>query len=342
MTENLIAWLKADAGVVITDPIECSTTGNLCEVQEWKSQSTGSTYVFKPASSIQKNAPIYVPLAQNGLPAVEFSCPMINEELRLHEHMTLFFIISPGALEIGDSYRGQKFFGNDPYGQFLFHGGKPAFFTSGGLVERTKEIKNGEFSLLSYRLLHEAIEIKANGQKWEPDIAEEGSIQVRISGNMELSLGHVKSVCDLEAFKGRIAEVLIYDTSLANDKVEKIEQYLQQKWWGKFFPGSDPRNKNTKIEEEKHREELITPETFDPENVFEWMPSDHILDTSQKRRMSPTLLSQWKKTVNEKVESIRTFQFGGDSLRNFIRNRKQELITLRNDLFGGGERKRRK
>ncbi|KAJ0407102.1 hypothetical protein ATCC90586_005666 [Pythium insidiosum] len=178
-------------------------------------------------------------------PLPELSRTQQTNDLVVKEHMTFFFVLAPSQVELGDTYRGQKFFGNVPYGQFLLHGGKPAFFSTTGLHELDSVLRNDEMSILVYRLHRD-----------EPSAPPESL-----------------SVADL-------------------------------------------------------------PRTFDPEGVFEWMPSDALLAAIGRNRDPAASLQKWKAAVREKIDAVRNFEFGGPVLLQFIHERRDELLTLRMELFG--------
>lgn len=309
-------------------------------------------------------------------------------------------------------FKGQKFFGNSPYGQFFFHGGKPGFLSNGGVRELDKKASSGAFHLLAYRLHRNSVEIKMNRQQWSGAASEAGgdSFAVRMSDNAALSLGNVKPLCDTNAFQGRIAEVMVYDTILTDERVGDVESYLENKWWDGPFktgvaatelphvdkdqaPGEDsaiaiaatpkdnglspdeaviadqvdqveattesPQDETrpqangnddrdttkeattspapVEVEQAPSEQKAAEPSTpaepisFNPEDVFEWTPPEAVL---KRAKDAQELATQWQKRVREQIEAIRGFQFGGDVLRAFIRNRKDELIALRQELFG--------
>ncbi|GMF26098.1 unnamed protein product [Phytophthora lilii] len=143
--------------------------------------------------------------------------------------------------QLGDSYTGQKFFGNSPYGQFALHGGKPSFFSNKGLAESDDVLPTGQFSVVTYRLHQDFVEIKVNGGAWSGTPPAEGEGALRITVNDVVSLGNSKSTCDTNAFQGRIAEVLVYDDVLNDEKIDTVEKYIHGKWWGqKSFPVTAP------------------------------------------------------------------------------------------------------
>ncbi|KAE9038539.1 hypothetical protein PR001_g5883 [Phytophthora rubi] len=407
--DNLVTWVTGNSGVEVENLAAClASSGDdliACGVNRWINQMASSdpnaadATAFRAASPQQK--PVWVPVVpdtHNQLPAVYFSCPMISDALRMHESMTLFFVLSPAQIERGDSYAGQKFFGNSPYGQFALHGGKPSFLANMGLVESEHMVPMGQFSLVSYRLNPGYAEIKANGGAWggeSPAEGDAGDRRLRITVNDVVSLGNSKSDCDTNAFQGRIAEMLVYDAVLDDAKVEAVEKYLYDKWWGdKPFPETAPpatkppepesappavddpveelptdasaaadtdgtlqaedNPATTEVglltqatEELQQTEEPgqveaanapnedptpadesdVTPAPkFDPlVNIFEWTaPSGS--DTAK--------VQQWTRTVKEKVDYIRNFQLGGAVLRELIRQHKDELVELREQLFG--------
>jgi hypothetical protein len=65
---------------------------------------------------------------------------------------------------------------------------------------------------------------------------------------------------------------------------------------------------------------------FDPRvNIFEWTaPSG----------ADPARAQQWTSAVKQKVDYIRNFQLGGDVLRALIREHRDDLVALREQLFG--------
>ncbi|KAE9135837.1 hypothetical protein PF005_g2325 [Phytophthora fragariae] len=406
--DNLVTWVTGDSGVEVENLAVClASSGDdliACGVNRWINQMASSdpnaadATAFRAASPQQK--PVWVPVVpdtHNQLPAVYFSCPMISDALRMHESMTLFFVLSPAQIERGDSYAGQKFFGNSPYGQFALHGGKPSFLANMGLVESEHMVPMGQFSLVTYRLNPGYAEIKANGGAWggeSPAEGDAGDRRLRITVNDVVSLGNSKSDCDTNAFQGRIAEMLVYDAVLDDTKVEAVEKYLYDKWWGdKPFPETAPPAAKTSepesappavddpveelptdapaaadtdgtlqaednpatpevelhqaTEEPQQTKELLQVEPanaatqdptpadesdvtpapkFDPlVNIFEWTAPGGS-DTAK--------VQQWTRTVKEKVDYIRNFQLGGAVLRELIRQHKDELVELREQLFG--------
>lgn len=307
--------------------------------------------------------------------------------------------------------KAQKFFGNSPYGQFLFDGGKPGFLSNGGLRELDEVASAGAFYLIAYRLFSNAVDLRMNRQQWRHGVApaaggatadrNDDAFAVRMSNNAVLSLGNVKPLCDSNAFQGRIAEVLVFDTVLTDRRVAQVEHYLERKWWRDpslhseeplrddiiqikvsatewvgeaeekepSYPQQTTEIKRSEVEvnpatdaplqteannDEEHEHHAATtaeeesqtpltatqqqqgedaPPTFDPEGVFEWTPPQDVLARNQARAQQ--LTAEWARGVRESVESIRSFALGGDVLRAFIRSRKDELLALRQQLFGG-------
>ncbi|KAJ0402704.1 hypothetical protein P43SY_007846 [Pythium insidiosum] len=297
-------------------------------------------------------------------PLSELSRTQQTNDLVVKEHMTFFFVLAPSQVELGDTYRGQKFFGNVPYGQFLLHGGKPAFFSTTGLHELDSVLRNDEMSILVYRLHRQYIQMKLSGGSWAPQASTTGpdSPVIRISSNGALSLGNVRGGCDTNAFQGVIAEVLIYDAILPDQRVERIERHLHDKWIvGTHTPTpSDTSNIVANRDDMRTTEAQsptpqdtpspsITsepsappaslsvadlPRTFDPEGVFEWMPSDALLAAIGRNRDPAASLQKWKAAVREKIDAVRNFEFGGPVLLQFIHERRDELLALRMQLFG--------
>lgn len=192
------------------------------------------------------------------------------------------------------------------------------------------------------------MEIRLNGLQWGPGLPEEDSYLVRMSGNSAVSLGNVKGVCDTNAFVGDIAEILIYDRLLLDSQVDAVELYLRNKWLIPS-PTTTVVDPTVVYDSEKLMEDIpeISDEgldvptqnkqlrSFDPEGVFEWKPTQELLQELVNGDDSYSSQQQkWAKAVNEKVEAIRNFQFGGEVLRSFIRSHRDELIALREDLFG--------
>ncbi|KAL4162354.1 hypothetical protein PRNP1_002901 [Phytophthora ramorum] len=424
LLDNLSMWLAADSGVEVENLAAClASSGDdvtACGVISWTSQIVNSdnyaadAIAFHAASPQQRT--VWVPIApdtHSQLPAVYFSCPMVTETGRVHESMTLLFVISPAQIvEQGDLYTGQKFFGNSPYGQFALHGGKPSFFANNGLVESDHVLPVGRFSLLTYRLHSGYAEIKVNGGPWGGESPVEGDTDerhVRITVNEVVSLGNSKSACDTNAFQGRIAEVLVYDAVLDNAQVEAVEKYLYDKWWGnKPFPETVAATSEPGPATEAPHDEIadvlpaLNPDLSDPEpaskaphaedandspttdpidptaietvsggpenepsatgkalqtsstarlpdgglttaaaaeteaapaskfdpriNIFEWTPPSEGGTSPAKE--------QWARTVKERVDLIHNFQLGGDVLRALIRQHRDELVALRDELFG--------
>ncbi|ETI38069.1 hypothetical protein L917_15345 [Phytophthora nicotianae] len=402
--DNMSLWLTSESGVEVENLAACLASSGeditACGVTRWTNQivstdpNAADSTAFRPVSQHQR--PVWIPIVpdtNNQLPTVYFTCPMVTDTLRVHELMTLLFVISPAHIETGDSSRRQKFFGNSPYGQFALRGGKPSFFANNGLVESAYELPTGQFSLVTYRLNRGYVEIKVSGGAWGGELPVEGDERhIRITVNDVVSLGNSKGVCDTNAFQGRIAEVLVYDAVLDNTKIEEVEKYLHEKWWGhKPFPTASPTatvaptesvasevvhsdnpvdeavsvapanypqvtqqtsstkkplagdtqqaSTTTEIHPTDHdgngtqqkipgteAEDVSLVPKFDPRvNIFEWTaPSD----------VDPAKAARWRSTVKEKVDYIRNFQLGGDVLRTLIRQHKDELVALRDELFG--------
>ncbi|RLN88857.1 hypothetical protein BBJ28_00011129 [Nothophytophthora sp. Chile5] len=82
------------------------------------------------------------------------------------------------------------------------------------------------------------------------------------------------------------------------------------------------------LDDEPTNETELPAAKFDPSiNIFEWTPP-------KDGSVPPSRAADWQKAVREKVAAIRNFQLGGEVLRAFIRERKEELMTLRDELFG--------
>jgi hypothetical protein len=200
---------------------------------------------------------------------------------------------------------------------------------------------------------------------------------IRLSQNAEISLGNAKPVCDTNAFRGYISEVMLYSVALEDEQVEEIEQYLQSKYvvaadtaerteqettqqpeqGGELAPStaeqlpdvleaetkeddalvasdSEPPKQEQQAQEEASSSAQPQPESpddYDPELVFEWVPSQELLDA---KGLAATVAEQWTSAVREKVELIQTFHLGGDVLREFIHQQKEDLLRLHDDLFG--------
>ncbi|TYZ67557.1 hypothetical protein PybrP1_012455 [[Pythium] brassicae (nom. inval.)] len=390
--QNLVVWLKADKGVEVEDLDQCRSTG---VGTSWTSQVAPDAFV--PATSDQTRPSFISSVSDhNELPALFFACPLVNGNLKLHAYMTLFFVLSPAQIEPGAPFKAQKFFGNSPYGQFLFDAGKPGFFSNGGLRELGDAASADHLYLLAYRLLSSAVELRLNRSQWRRGVApsqpaaaaagerDEDAFAVRMSNNAVLTLGNVKPLCDSNAFQGRIAEVLVFDTVLTDDRVARVERYLERKWWREPFtnaavseegalaasattePAEDlqqaaeaellaadepqPTEATDAVESDRSHTVALESQplraqgvegaqtdapspTFDSEGVFEWTPPQALLAQKPSER-AQQLASDWARAVRESVESIRTFSFGGNVLRAFIRGRKDELLALRQELFG--------
>ncbi|DBA02035.1 TPA: hypothetical protein N0F65_000282 [Lagenidium giganteum] len=356
---SLFLWLKADAGVDLVneaacDPLRDSTSGceviaygaPLLQISLWKSHTgTGKSVIFRPGSDSKR--PIFVPgNDQSGLPSIYFSCPINSSNI-----VALLDDTHGLVAQVGDTYVGQKFFGNAPYGQFLLHGGRPSFFTSSGLIETSEMINNGEFALLTYRLHKRQVEIKINGKGWD---VNDDAVAVRMSGNSALSVGNVKDMCDTNAFQGRIAEIVVYDTVLSDVQISLVESYLRKKWWNNVMEPlaapvpEQPVAANSQQIDDKSPEPTKpsmpspsmnlnqVPERiiFDPDDVFEWVPDESVFRTEEQRAMASSLTARWKKEVADRITTIKNMEIGGDFLRKFIRERKEELIQLRDAMFG--------
>lgn len=233
-------------------------------------------------------------------------------------------------------------------------------------------------SILVYRLQRQSVEIKTRGQAWTPLPSEPRLI--RLSQNAEISLGNAKPVCDTNAFRGHISEVMLYSVALEDERVEEVEQYLQSRYavavdtaerteqetiqqleqGGGPAPLTADQLPDVTEAEMKGDDKLATsdteppkqeqqaqeisssaqpqtesPDDYDPELVFEWVPSQELLDA---KGLAAAVSEQWTSAVREKVEMIQTFQLGGDVLREFIHQQKEDLLRLHDDLFGYSSR----
>ncbi|GMF21360.1 unnamed protein product [Phytophthora fragariaefolia] len=262
-------------------------------------------------------------------------------------------------------------------------------------------VPTGQFSMITYRLNPGYAEIKLNGGAWggeSPPDHEAGERRLRITMNDVVSLGNSKSACDTNAFQGRVAEVLIYDTVLDDAKVEAVERYIHDKWWGdKPFPETAPvvaatsapesappelgdrteepattapdpvtiestedatastaAPATTEAELEPASEEPSEPEQLQPVGADgtsadtaaqEQTPLDaapapkfdplvNIFEWTAPGGSDAAKAEQWARSVRARVEAIRNFQLGGPVLRALIRQHKDELEALREQLFG--------
>ncbi|TMW69375.1 hypothetical protein Poli38472_001531 [Pythium oligandrum] len=374
LEDKMVLWLSADRGVEVASQADCEMHGTSCGVKAWKSRLAAMPVEFHPTSN--QHYPQWQPNASKGRPSISFNCPMVTEDLLLHDFMTLFFVFAPDQVKEGDTYTGQKFFGNAPYGQFLLHGGKPAFYSTGGLREIDSAIPNGDFAVLVYRLNHGDLQIKNGEQVWSSTTTQTPSSGIRFSGNREVTLGNVKRDCDFNAFQGRIGEVLMFNTALSDSESSQVETYLLSKWTGRRsvlteapeietqspisepatveIPASQdpqtPSEKEVVTKSPPNTQEMQTHDPasdavnpypaeaslrhFESEGVFEWTPSKELLTLIAKTKDVTSLQAQWKEAVSERIAAIRSFQIGGEALRTFIRRHRDELIDIRQDLFG--------
>lgn len=204
---------------------------------------------------------------------------------------------------------------------------------------------------------------------------------IRLSQNAEISLGNTKPVCDTNAFRGHISEVMLYSVALDDERVEAVEKYLQSRYavtvdgserteqeldqpagqgdeharadaerWpdataattetggdtlatGQEVETEPPQQEHPaqEVNTEEGQDRLESLDDYDPELVFEWVPSQDLLGA---KGLSPAVAKQWTSAVREKIEMIQTFQLGGEVLRDFIHEQKEELLRLHDDLFG--------
>lgn len=155
---------------------------------------------------------------------------METSNLTLTENMTLFFVVRPEAFLFGPAARGQRFFGHYPHGQFRFADASPSFFSGSDrkLVRHAlnKEIRSGHGLLLvKYKL--DGTHGTWVGVNRDPfyHVSEH---PVEISKKSHLTVGGVDGGC---GFRGGIAEVLVFHGVISSQKIEKIERYLEKRWW---------------------------------------------------------------------------------------------------------------
>ena len=189
----------------------------------------------------------------------------------------------------------------------------------------------------------------------------------KFSKDKILSLGHVKGSCDRNAFMGEIAEVILYDAVLSNGNVKSIEDYLLNKYWEERpyaqtidtvqhrsgpvdetvdetvdEPVDEPVDETVEHQSVQDQlDEPVTPTTskvhlrsdtnlaklldaFNPDDVFTWTPPSSATANE---------ISQWKTEVSTRYREIQSFQFGGNILHTFIREKKSELNAIRNSTF---------
>ncbi|GLE04074.1 hypothetical protein PINS_up012985 [Pythium insidiosum] len=359
--------MDAEVSIDVDDIAMCKARNIGCGVKRWRNAAVDAPRVVFLAANPQ-HSPTLQTHAKNSRAVVRFGCPMQTTDLVVRELMTVFFVLEPNQVEQGDTYRGQKFFGNVPYGQFLLHGGKPGFFSTAGLHEIDSVLPSDALSILVYRLHRDHIEIKLNRDAWSSQTPS--ATPLRITTNGALNLGNVRGGCDTNAFQGAIAEILIYDAILSDQAVDRIEEYLHDKWVAITERSKAPATVSSSTvaslddtttqkasnvalstpstaasTEPAATEEALTtaptaarvdelPRTFDPEGVFEWLPSDALLAAIGRGRDAAANLERWKSAVREKIDAVRNFAFGGPVLRQFIHERRDELLTLRVELFG--------
>lgn len=70
---------------------------------------------------------------------------------------------------------------------------------------------------------------------------------------------------------------------------------------------------------------------FDPELVFEWVPSPELLNA---KGLPSTAAGEWAAIVKEKIDTIRNFEMGGEALRDFIHEQKEDLLHQHAERFG--------
>ncbi|ETV91115.1 hypothetical protein H310_14211 [Aphanomyces invadans] len=357
--KGLSLWLQADQGVEFAGP--CPPDSSQCYVKQWKNSAGAAS--FYPANLANPTTfPVWLPRIRNGLPTLHLTCPMVySNGVLLRDGMTLFFVLSPAHLtDDPNDAKLQKFFGHAPYGQLRFQARKAAYFGPSAVVAEDNDgIAQGEFAVVAYRL-DKGVSIQVNGQGFRaesPVQAGGAKTGLPISATEATTLGNVKSLCDANAFHGRVAEVLVFDTVLPNDALEAVHSYLHQKWaiprgvprvappdQGMHTMSDDPvspvsvdeSHPDTPKEESTPQDEsssLPPParksgggrESFNRDDVFKWQPSSDA---------DPAQVALWKEAVAEKIRSVERFQFGGKILHDFIDSLKTELNDLRDNMFG--------
>ncbi|CAK4674523.1 unnamed protein product [Aphanomyces euteiches] len=351
--KGLQVWLQADSGVDFVAP--CTAESAQCFVKQWKnSAGRGDGGAFLPANLADPTTfPVWVRGVQNGHPIVKFTCPMIwSHGTLLHDHMTLFFVLSPSRRLGNDEV--EKFFGHAPYGQFRFRGGRAGYFGMDHVdAADVQGISPGAFSVLTYKL-DKTVHVQVNGMGFGSETSVNSAVQ--FSTAETTVLGNVKAICDASTLQGRIAEVLVYDAVLPDAAIDVVQMYLRQKW--SIPQGTEHHNlayaaaattttarpvqatatslRQTTtlppVEEEEPPSlpltSSVSPATprgpYNPDDVFKWTPPGEV---------DPELVAKWKAVVSERIRLVERFQYGGQVLHDYIDQLKGELNSLRDTLF---------
>ncbi|KAG9403737.1 hypothetical protein AC1031_005224 [Aphanomyces cochlioides] len=364
--KGLQVWLQADNGVDFVAP--CTAESAQCFVKQWKnSAGRGDGGAFLPANLADPTTfPVWVRGVQNGQPIVKFTCPMIwSHGTLLHDHMTLFFVLSPSR-RLGDD-EVEKFFGHAPYGQFRFRGGRAGYFGMDHVdAADVQGISPGAFSVLTYKL-DNTVHVQVNGKQTGNSMAlnvvigmgfgSETSVNsaVQFSTAETTVLGNVKAICDASTLQGRIAEVLVYDAVLPDAAIDVVQIYLRQKW--SIPQGTEHHSlayaaaatttarpvqatatylrQTTTLQplEEEEPPSLPLTSSASPATPRGPYNPDDVFKWTPPGEVDPELVAKWKAVVSEKIRLVERFQYGGQVLHDYIDQLKDELNSLRDTLF---------
>ncbi|GBG25861.1 Hypothetical Protein FCC1311_020802 [Hondaea fermentalgiana] len=238
---NMMLWLRADHGVY---------TDEKNAVQRWSDLTRNVDFVpTDPSTHVHEffghedhastdGEPVLSHDKLRKLPLVEFPCALESSKLKLTDEATLFFVLRPEAFLFGQWARGQRFFGHYPHGQFRFVDASPSFYSGGDRKLQRHALKSEiraqhGLILLKYRLAgKQGVSVGVN----HDPLFRVSSQPVQISKDSRLSIGGVDGGC---GFRGGIAEVIVFQGKIADDKMKRVENYLEKRWWSDFSVNMD-------------------------------------------------------------------------------------------------------
>ncbi|HYT61881.1 MAG TPA: LamG-like jellyroll fold domain-containing protein, partial [Haliangiales bacterium] len=226
VTDNLQLWLKADAGVV---------TNAAGAVTLWADQSPNANHAAPTADA---SAPLWIPNAQNGEPAVRFDGVddyldvVSSPSIAITGDISSFFVVKFDDFTTYRAVWGKTLVNypapTDYYVQpgsgipTVFRGDGSQFQVGG--VNGTGHLRSGTYSVVGFEMAGTTLTHYLNGQA-----AGSGEITAQ-PGDAGTPL-KVGSRDDFGTrMKGEIAELLIYDVALSDNDRDSVINYLKVKY----------------------------------------------------------------------------------------------------------------
>jgi hypothetical protein len=221
---NLKLWLKADAGV---------TAGASGAVTEWSDQSSQNNHALQPDETL---APLLVPAAVNGKPAIRFDGTddyldvAHAESLAITGDISSFFVVKFDDFATFRAVWG-KTGGNLPRPTDYYalpNSGVPRVFRGGdegiGSVDGAGGLPTGTYALVGFSHAGTTLTHFLNGSAFG-----QGSLSaIPTDAGSPLKIGTRDDL--FTKMKGDIAELLIYDSALSDSERDALTAYLGAKY----------------------------------------------------------------------------------------------------------------